>query len=142
MNHTFLPAVIAGVRASSPEKEQAGAFIKLLLSEKVQAPELEDGHAVNQAALETRLNKLGEQTGTLLGVSNENASYRLNLPDLTAAQLSHLTGVLNNATEPALTDQSVLEIVLDEAERYLQGKTSAEAATDAILARVQTYLDE
>ena len=142
MNHTFLPAVIAGVRASSPEKEQAGAFIKLLLSEKVQAPELEDGHAVNQAALETRLNKLGEQTGTLLGVSNENASYRLNLPDLTAAQLSHLTGVLNNATEPALTDQSVLEIVLDEAERYLQGKISAEAATDAILARVQTYLDE
>ncbi len=137
INHRFKPYGQIGINSAGNHKELAKEFIQLLFSKEIQGLDLWDGFPVNKAAMEELIQQdkvdyfsipIGEDTVT---------SY---YPEKDAREKIY-EGICA-VDKPMVNDMTMMDMILDEAERYLRGDITAEQAASNAVASIHLYLSE
>lgn len=138
----YHPSAIVGINAASSQKEAAEAFVRTLFSTQVQQVEFYDreneGFPVQTQALDAWKGMVKNVTmGT--GMAD---GYMLiaEWPDEEARQ--KLVELTESLEEPVEVDQRVMEMIIDGAKDYLEGKEDVETAAKAILGKLKLYRAE
>lgn len=134
----FTPRCILGINAAGKEQELAAEFLRTVLSEDVQSVSLQDGLAVDAAALAASVDTAGNWSSSMRDPEG-NELYEELAP--TEAQLPLLT-VFSSLTAPALADETLLGFLIEEALPFFEGECSAEEAAGAYAGRALAYLSE
>lgn len=138
----YLPAAVVGINAASSQKEAAEAFVRTLFSTQVQQVEFyerdNEGFPVQTEALEAWKGMVknvtigtGMADGYMLIAEWPNEEKRTRLVELT-----------KSLTEPAELDQRVMEMIVDGAKGYLEGKEDVETAVEKIEGKLRLYRAE
>ena len=135
----YLPAVLAGINASSPNRETAEEFIRTLLGKEVQDESLRDGFAVRSGSLDS-----WAETEKDLSSSMSMNGLDLVLSGAWPAkpQREELLALVRTADTPAMPDPQLLKLIYSGAVDYLDGKESKEQAVQKIESKMQIYLSE
>lgn len=142
-NGVFFPSQMVGINASGNNRELAEEFIRLLLSEEIQTAELYDGFPVNRQAFENWRSYRNEDT--MLGfsaVGGDGEEIHVTAVWPTPEQQNEIFAVREDMVTPVVADRVLTEIIIDEAKAYIDGKTDASAAADAIANRAALYFAE
>lgn len=138
----YLPSAIVGINEASRQKEAAKAFVRTLFSTQVQQVEFHDrdneGFPVQTQALEAWKGMVKNVTmGT--GMAD---GYMLiaEWPDEEAR--AGLVELAKSLTEPVEVDQTVMEMIVDGAKGYLEGREDVDMAAKAILGKLKLYQAE
>ena len=142
-NHVFFPSQMAGINASSKNREMAEAFIRLLLSEEIQSADLYDGFPVNRRAFENWQSYRDEDT--MIGfsvVADDNELVHVTAEWPSAEQQSEIFAIQEEMVTPVVVDRVLTEMIIDEAKAYIDGTVDASTAADAIANRAALYFAE
>ncbi len=134
INNSFRAKGLIGINSAGKQKELAKEFIKLLYSKEIQCYDLKDGFPVNKAAMEEWLQHT-KQIGTRV-FNTIDVSY----PDLNSRK--NLYEKICSVDKPMVNDMTMMDMILDEAERYLRGDITAEQAASNAVASINLYLSE
>lgn len=146
MGATFCPQATVGINNNSSQKELAGQFVQLLLSQEVQKNNFTDGFAVNQQAFEeSSWNPYSEfDDGYSIGSSDEDGSNLMLLqvkwPD--KATMEAFAQQITAITTPCVPDQTVLDLIWEAAQPYFDGSIDCTTAVEAVQRKLQLVLAE
>jgi ABC-type glycerol-3-phosphate transport system substrate-binding protein len=138
VNNTYRANTLVGLNSAGNNKELAKEFIQHLFSMDIQGAELYDGFPVNTSVLELLILKNNEM-GTY-SVGDGSYSISAAYPSLENRKLIY--EYIKALERPMENDSIMIDMILDEAERYLRGDISVNQAVDNILAGINTYLSE
>ena len=135
INHVFKTNGLIGINSAGKQKELAKEFIKILFSREIQSLNLEGAFPVNQAAMEDWI-RLDDENYCIADGGVITANYpgkddRDKIYECVCA-----------ADQPMLNDMILMDMILDEAERYLRGDITAEQAASNTVASIHLYLSE
>ena len=137
INHRFKAYGLVGINSAGSQKELAKEFLQLLFSREVQSPYLYDGFPVNKAAMEEWVQKdVFNYFSTTLGGATVSVYY----PE--KEDRDKIYECICAANQPMVNDMTMIDMILDEAERYLRGDISSEQAASNIAASIHLYLSE
>lgn len=145
-SNVFLAETLVGISAVSGQKEQAEAFLKILLSKENQS-NLYYGFAVNKAAFEECL--LPDEHVSEDGISgyhsmgNKDGLYvemAVYWPD--EEQIALLKEWMEQAATPYIEDPVLEDAVYAEGISYLQGEQSLQEAVDGVVKRTALSMAE
>ncbi len=138
INHSFKAKGLIGINSASSQKELAKEFIQLLFSGEIQKLDLMDGFPVNQAAMDEWIQTNKEDYGFTVG--DGEIMIQSSYPDQKSRKSIYES--ICAADQPMVNDITMIDMILDEAEKYLRGDiTSEQAASDAV-ASINLYLSE
>lgn len=145
--NTFLPYNRMGISSKSQEQEEAGEFLKFLLSSDIQTQLKDSGFAVNETAYDNTEYwgvGTGEFDGYTIGAGDvEAGSYvELNLKDITKDQAKRIQELGKQLTTPVNLDTILLEAVQEQLEKYVQGTVTLEEGIQALMQQMNLYLAE
>lgn len=145
-SNVFLAETLVGISAVSGQKEQAEAFLKILLSKENQS-NLYYGFAVNMAAFKECL--IPDEHVSEDGISgyhsmgNEDGLYvemAVYWPD--EEQIALLREWMEQAATPYIEDPVLEDAVYAEGISYLQGEQSLQEAVDGVVKRTALSMAE
>ena len=138
INNSFKANGLIGINSAGNQKELAKEFIQLLFSEEIQRLDLLDGFPVNKAAMEewVQLDKEGFSFSRGGGEYSIQASYPAEKPR------RNIYESICALDKPMVNDMTMVDMILDEAERYLRGDITAEQAAKNAVASINLYLSE
>lgn len=142
-SNVFLPRRIMGILATAAHPQAAETFLTFMLSDEVQAKDLNTGFPVNQVTFERELSEdryVDSVITTGSYVQGTSVSYNGQWPN--AAQRQQLKGWVEALTTPALTDRTVRNKVMDQMVDCCNGVITPEQAADAALRSLNLYLSE
>lgn len=145
MGATFCPQTIVGINNNSKQKELAGQFVQLLLSQEVQKNNFSDGLAVNkQAFTETSWNPYSEfDDGYSLGSSDDQGNaliLTVKWPD--QATMDAFAAQITAITTPCVPEQTVQDLIWEAAQPYFTGGIDCATAVEAVQRKLQLVLAE
>lgn len=148
LNHeekSYIPYLSAGVTESG-NKEIAREFVKLLLG-KTAGNSLSNGFPVNKTAFgmqckEAMDSKLVKDDSGIMFSGENGKDYSYRTINLTKQQVERFTALVESLNKPAMNNRVILNIVLEQGDKYLLGEQSLENAVDTILKKVNLYLAE
>lgn len=137
INNTYRANTLVGINSAGKNKECAKEFVQFLFSEEVQSQDLNDGFPVNKLAMEKLVEIDADyKIGTFKDLYEFWGYYpTLESRNLIYEEIKALEGPMEN-------DSTMIDMILDEAERYLRGDISVEQAVDNVLGSINTYLLE
>ncbi len=137
----FVPCCVLGIVSTSRAQEQAGEFVKYVLSAEGQKMADSDGFPVNRTAFDAMLS---DGKGNLGGVSSSYGDEYFSLDYTWPSQeeLDALSEMAQQVTAPVEDGRVQHDVVLEEMKRCLNGETSADEAVNAIMQRINLYLAE
>lgn len=139
----FVPNGILGMNANTKEKENAELFLKILLSEEVQALDLGDGFPVNKSAYTNFCtNTDPDSTIAVSGDVVDGNMVRIDITWPTAEDCSALQEIIGTLKTPCETDAVIKETVLSSGEAALTGDKSIEECVNEIKQKISLYLAE
>lgn len=137
LNNSYKAQGVVGVNSAGKQKELAYEFIQLLYSDKIQGLDLQDGFPVNKVALEKMLQEDKTMAMTITdGEQDILATYP------TAEERNKIYESICALDKPMVNDLAMVDMILDEAERYLRGDITAEQAAQNAAAGIRLYLSE
>ena len=138
INNSYKPNTLIGLNSAGSQKELAKEFIQLLFSEDIQRIDLMDGFPVNQAAIKewVKIDKEGYGYSVGDGEYTVEAFY----PKLETRE--HLYETICSVAKPMVNDLTLVDMILDEAERYLRGDITAEQAASNAVSSIHLYQSE
>lgn len=146
LNGQYRPKLVVGLNRASKEKEYAKEFMNLLLSEKMQVNEYEEGMSVNRACA-TRLIEPQEgraYSDHLLtygyGVGGEFKTMSVEVPSVENRE--RYQGMLEELDTPILIDLTIEKKLVEVAERFLRGELNAKEAASEVMQFITTYSQE
>ena len=136
-----------GVSATTAQREAAEAFLSYALENLPYGSPPSSVESELRSALEERLSiwdALEEMTSNLVLTDENGAERVLELKGRTpgAAEVEAALALINSASAVHDCDETLLDIVIDEAGAYFAGDKSAEDACAIIQNRVDTYIAE
>lgn len=154
VNGIFTPHDLVGVNQASGNIELAEEFVKILLSEEVQAVDVECGFPVNEKAMDALIQSVDETPDEESGqmtVSSSSATdgetddaepevENITLPR--RSEVQSLADLGKSLTVPVQKDDIIGEMILDGAKTYFDGSRTAEEAAKDIAQKADTYLAE
>lgn len=146
-DHVFVPAMTMGISSKSVQPKTAEEFIKYLFSTEAQKVSQLGGFPVERDAFRSVIDGHEyEDKDSLVGVSGggDNIDEVLDFamvptPEEEITKLTELVGTL---TTPALQDDVIKDVVVEQGEKVLKGEISLEEGTAAIMQKVNIYLAE
>lgn len=138
MNHLFKATGLVGINKEGNQKELAKEFIQLLLSKDIQRLNLEGAFPVNKAAMEEWIKT--DSQNYIIADNMEGGTIRGDYPDQDSRDMIYEW--VCAAGKPMVNDIAMMDMILDEAERYLRGDITAEQAAGNAAAGIQLYLSE
>ncbi len=138
INHSYKAKGLIGINSAGKQKELAKEFVGLLLSTDIQRLDLMDGFPINKAAMEewVQLNKSND----FASMGDSEYSFQYDYPQ--EKPRKDLYESICAADKPMINDMTMVDLLLDEAERYLRGDITAEQAAQNAVASVNLYLSE
>lgn len=142
VNGYFISKGTIGINHSSSQIGRAKEFISLLLSEEEQNKDLGNGFPVNYKALENWCEKTSTTSMGVYFEAGDGELLNLSMDYPNSQEIQEFVDIIKSLDQPLNIDQTFREMILDEAEKFLSGSTTAEKAADAILSKANTYLSE
>lgn len=149
INGTYVPHDIAGINNASENKELAEDFIRTLLSEDVQAIDVEGGFPVNEDAWDAYVQSVESSDSGMemsVGVSvredgeSESEAQTISLP--LKSEVESLKEMGRSLKMPLQKDEVIGAMILDGAKTYFDGSQTAEEAAADVARKADTYLSE
>lgn len=141
--HVFLPKRVMGILTTSAYPEAAEDFLLYMLSDEVQTTsDWSDGFPVNKEVFDREIREDGETTATF-GTSDEDGNYlslEAKWPDERRRQ--ELKTWVDALDTPALTNQTIRTMVMDQMDDCLNGRITPQQAAQNALKNLNLYLSE
>lgn len=140
----FWPQTIAAVSAASADREQAEAFLRLLLGTENQS-NLYNGLPVNIRAfhqIQEEDVEGGEPYSTVSMMDEDGTVTELVIYWLDEGQRAMSEAWIRAMRTPYIEDERLEQIVCEEGVRYLQGAQDLEGAVNAVKDRAALYMAE
>jgi ABC-type glycerol-3-phosphate transport system substrate-binding protein len=137
VNNSYEANALIGINSAGKHKDLAREFVKLLFSEETQRQSNMDGLPVNTKALEHMV-QIVEQDQITYG--NQEITILCTYP--TPEEKGMILEEIRSLTHPMENNIALLDMILDEAERYLRGDITVEQASQNIVSSINTYLSE
>ena len=138
INNSFKANGLVGINSAGNQKELAKEFIQLLFSKEMQRLDLLDGFPVNKAAMEEWIQLDKENYGFTVG----DGEYTINAFYPEQKPRKNIYESICAVDKPMVNDMTMVDMILDEAERYLRGDITAEQAAKNAVASINLYLSE
>lgn len=138
INNSFEANGLVGINSDGNQKELALEFIQLLFSKEIQSLDLLDGFPVNKAAMEEWITL--EKDNFSYTVTDGEYDIRVLYPKEKTRK--EIYDSVCAADKPMVNDMTMLDMLLDEAERYLRGDITAEQAAKNAVSSINLYLSE
>lgn len=145
VKNVYQPTSIVGINKNTTQTQLAQEFITLLLSNDVQKNNFEDGLPVNSTSLENAFNSPYKSfdDGMSIGTTNDDdVTEYLNITWFSDETISQLKQMIYSLDTPSLTDQLVLQSIIDESKDYFAGDRSLEDVVNSVAQKVDMYLSE
>lgn len=155
INGIFTPHDLVGVNQASKNMDLAEEFVRMLLSEEVQAIDVECGFPVNEKAMDALIQSVDEtpdEEDSQMTISSAASATDGETddvePEVESITLPHRSEVQSLAdlgkklTVPVQKDDIIGEMILDGAKTYFDGSRTAEEAAKDIAQKADTYLAE
>lgn len=143
---SFIPYLTAGVTKGN-NTEAGKNFVKVLLGKKAESNE-SNGIPVNRAAfdevLQEKLDAQNVKDGSSLVMSSPDSekTYGFTYINLTQQDIDRFTNFIEELDQPAMTDRTIQNIILEQGKKHLLGEQDLNQTVDAILKKVNLYLTE
>lgn len=143
---TILPYGMVGIINNTNEPEAAKNFVKEALSaENISSSG--GGFPTNRMAYDAQCEMAKSQytTEDSAGVvvsTDEGATVEVKFENMTEEEVTYMTKILESLTKPMNTDEVVKQIVLEEAERYLNETQSLNDTVSSIMQKYKLYSAE
>jgi len=138
-NNMYRANSLIGINSAGSQKELAKEFIQLLFTEEMQKIILGEGFPINKKALEEWRQK---DDNYVSSISSGKGDYTINANAPNQEERNELIEKLYSLTTPIVNDTKIIDMILDEAEKYLKGDITAEQAAKNASSNVKTYLAE
>lgn len=142
---SYIPYLSAGVTESG-NKEAAKEFVKLLIGKKA-GNSLSGGFPVNKTAFglqckEAMDSRLVKDDSSIMFSDEDGKEHSYRTVNLTRQQTEEFTAIVESLDKPAMDNRVILNIVLEQGDKYLLGEQNLENTADTILKKVNLYLAE
>lgn len=140
---SFIPRLAAGINSKSKNQEEARLFLKTLLGKEAGSV-IGDGISVNKKAYEEMIKTArtqGENSGFSISSGDGDVfSYTMSpLIEQDEEKVKHIIEALDTA---AWTDAVIVEMVVSQGEKYLDGTQSVSETVKNVMQKVNLYLSE
>ncbi|MEG2895984.1 MAG: hypothetical protein RR887_10460 [Niameybacter sp.] len=136
----FNPKGIIGINASSEYTEIAEEIAKIALSKQVQKVDLNDGMPVEREVFETQAKIDNSSMGMMaMPMSMEKP---IQMQPASQASYTQLKEQVEKLVVPAMTDEVLMHLIIEETKGYFDGEKTAEEAATAVATRTRAYLAE
>lgn len=128
----YSPVGIIGINSNSENQEIAKEIIKIAMSKEVQMVDLYDGFPINRKALEeqVKINKDAIMTSQVQRQPETQMAY------------IKLKEEVDKLIIPAVTDEVLMNLIIEETKGYFDGEKTAKEAAAAVATRTRAYLAE
>lgn len=140
IKNLFCPKIIIGINSAGTQKELAKEFVGMLFSQEMQTIDLQEGFSINKSVLEENRTENDENFMAML--SSGESDYTIEATYPTEAERNKLFDTIYSLTTPMENDAIVIDMILDEAENYLNGRITARQAAENVWNNTKTYLAE
>ncbi|WP_066716001.1 extracellular solute-binding protein [Clostridium sp. Marseille-P299] len=138
INDLFIPSLTVGLNSACKQKDLAKEFLKTLISDEVQKAVLGDGLPVNQKML-TELGKMDYSNSAIsIYVGQEITSIEYPKTE----EIEEVFERSKQLTTPLIYNKLLIDGIIDNITKYLNGDTSIDQATQDTLNLLNTYLSE
>lgn len=143
---SFTPYLMAGINGASDAPKEASAFLRILLGKECGSAD-GGGFSINRAgylaACEAGIEKYGEG-GLWMGFSSADGEGIISYQcfGLKQEEADKFTELLESLTMPALTDNTIEEVIIAQGEDYLEGGAELEETLASIRQKLDLYLAE
>lgn len=138
LNNVYKAKGLIGINSAGSQKELAKEFVQLLYTKEIQSLDLLDGFPVNRAALEEWIQI--EKPGYGFSVGGEDYTIHAFYP--VKINREKIYESICAIDQPMVNDTTIVDMILDEAERYLKGDITKEQAAKNAVGSINTYLSE
>lgn len=146
-DHVFVPAMTMGISSKSAQPETAEEFVKYLFSAEAQKVSQLGGFPVEKEAFRSVVDGHqydGAESLVAVGSAGDNMDEILDyeMVPTPEAEIIKLTELAETLVTPALQDDVIKDVVVEQGEKVLKGEISPEEGTSAIMQKVNIYLAE
>jgi ABC-type glycerol-3-phosphate transport system substrate-binding protein len=128
----YRPVGIIGINANSKNQDIAREIVKMAMSKEVQEVDLYDGFSINKEVLEKQV-KIDKDAMT--------TSQAQRQPE-TQIAYTKLKEQVDKLMIPAVTDEVLMNLIIEETKGYFDGEKTAKEAAAAVTTRTRAYLAE
>lgn len=144
-DHVFVPAMVLGISSKSSQTEAAEEFVKGLFSKEAQEVSTAgglpvDGFPVERNAFHSFID--GHEYEKITGSTTTVVEYVVTLEPTPEEAVAEMTELAESLTTPALKDQVIMDVVVEQGEKVLKGELSPEEGAAAIMQKASIYLAE
>lgn len=144
-DHVFVPAMVLGISSKSSQTEAAEEFVKSLFSEEAQEVSTAgglpvDGFPVEKDAFHSFID--GHEYEKITGSTTTIVEYVVTLEPTPEEAVAEMTELAESLTTPALKDQVIMDVVVEQGEKVLKGEISPEEGAAVIMKKANIYLAE
>lgn len=134
----YMPNVVAGINASCTNRETAEEFVRTLFGSEVQDESLRDGFSVRNSSLD----KWAKVESEISIATSSGEGIMLSGSWPVQADRDKILAIVRTASIPALTDQQIVDMIVDGSKDYLNGKETVEDTVQAIENKMKLYVNE
>lgn len=138
-NHTFVPATLVGINASTEQRETAEEFVRTLFGPQVQNEMLWDGFAVRNDSLEQWME---EEKESVESVGMYGSDFVLQAQWPSTERREEIYSLLREANLPLVVDESIIDMVIAGSKDYFDKKEPLERAVQTIENKIRLYMAE
>lgn len=140
--NSILPKSTLGISSSTEHRDGAWEFLKYVLSEELQSSEYE-GFPLRSTSLYTKLSSfLSGDDAAAISIMTDSGPITAELTALSEEAIAKLTELIESTDTVSLTDDTLSNIVLEEAASYFSGSKTVGEIAEIIQNRVATYISE
>jgi ABC-type glycerol-3-phosphate transport system substrate-binding protein len=134
INNMYTAKTVIGMNSFGSQKELAKEFVQTLFSDQIQKIELRDGFPINKTALEEWMTL--EIPGGTVTKGNFETRYA------NKVDKKILMDKICSLSTPIVNDTTLINMILDEAEKCLRGEITSEQAAKNVTYNTKSYLAE
>ncbi len=145
-SNVFVPCGILGISSMAADLESARSFVEFLFTDEAQTQFLGGGFPVSRSAFSAMLHK--KEPGALgdlsTGTEDPETGERIIVDEywMTQEEMDQLKKAVENLDTAADTDTVLMDAVLSQSGKCLNGECSPEEAVSAVMQTMNLYLAE
>lgn len=136
----FIPSGVAGITKSSGETELAVEFLKVMLGEKVQRSDLDDGFPVNREAFKSFSKNPNPDSSALVSLPDSDDALELQWPD--EKELEQFEQLVDGVEVPADLNAAIREEIIEIAASVINGEKGVEDGVREISQKITLLMEE
>lgn len=134
----YIPYDMVGVHAETTHKEEAKAFIRTLLSGKIQSLEIGEGFPVNKQAFESLDPVVSDVEAMVEGDEGQIITFQ----QAGQEELQAFKALTETLKVPLMVDSAIEELTMEQMKRVYAGGVSSEEAAKDLASKIQLYWNE